>query len=162
MVISALAEGADRLVAEEVLAEQDARLEVALPLPAEDYIEDFKTEDSKRVFCCLLDQASDIWPPPDAPTRNEAYGQAGRDIVDQSDAVIALWDGEPAQGQGGPAEIVGYAEEQGVPLAWVHTKDRPTVTCVLDNRRAGSSRRRPTNCACTTRRRSTPRSSTST
>ena len=56
--------------------------------------------------------------------------------MDQSDAVIALWDGEPAQGQGGPAEIVGYAEEQGVPLAWVHTKDRPTVTCVLDNRRA--------------------------
>ena len=137
VVISALAEGADRLVAEVVLrAQEDARLEVALPLPAEDYIEDFKTEDSKREFCRLLDQASDIWPTPDAPTRNEAYEQAGRYIVDRSDAVIALWDGEPAQGQGGPAEIVGYAEEQGIPLAWVHTKDRPTVTCVLDNRRA--------------------------
>ena len=49
VVISALAEGADRLVAEVVLrAQEDARLEVALPLPAEDYIEDFKTEDSKR------------------------------------------------------------------------------------------------------------------
>ena len=137
VVISALAEGADRLVAEVVLrAQEDARLEVALPLPAEDYIEDFKTEDSKREFCCLLDQASDIRLTPDAPTRNEAYERAGRYIVDRSDAVIAVWDGEPPRGQGGTAEIVGYAEEQGVPLAWVHTKDRPTVTCVLDNRRA--------------------------
>jgi uncharacterized phage-like protein YoqJ len=137
VVISALAEGADRLVAEVVLrAQEDARLEVALPLPAEDYIEDFKTEDSKRQFCSLLDQASDVWQSPDTPTRNEAYERAGRYIVDRSDAVIALWDGEPSRGQGGTAEIVGYAEGQGVPLAWVHTKDRPAVTFVLDNRRA--------------------------
>ena len=137
VVISALAEGADRLVAEVVLrAQEDARLEVALPLPAGDYIGDFKTEDSKQEFCCLLDQASDIWQTPDAPTRDEAYERAGRYIVDRADAVIAVWDGERPRGQGGTAEIVGYAGEQGVPLAWVHTKDRPTVTCVLDNRRA--------------------------
>ena len=137
VVISALAEGADRLVAEVVLrAQEDARLQVALPLPAEDYIEDFKTEDSKREFCGLLDQASDIWQAPDAPTRDEAYERAGRYVVDRSDAVIALWDGEPPRGQGGTAEIVGYAEEQGLPLAWVHTKGSPTVTCVLGDRRA--------------------------
>jgi hypothetical protein len=68
-------------VAEVVLrAQEDARLEVALPLPAEYYIEDFKTEDSKREFCCLLDQASDVWQIPDEPTRNDAYERAGRYI----------------------------------------------------------------------------------
>src|SRR5271165_173648 len=44
--------------------------------------------------------------------------------------------GTASRPRAGTAEIVGYAEKQGVPLAWVHTKDRPTVTCVPDNRRA--------------------------
>jgi hypothetical protein len=47
VVVSALAEGADRQVAEEILADPDARLEVALPLPQMDYEEDFKAEASK-------------------------------------------------------------------------------------------------------------------
>jgi hypothetical protein len=40
VVVSPLAEGADRLVAEEVLADIDARLEVVLPMDAEDFIRD--------------------------------------------------------------------------------------------------------------------------
>jgi hypothetical protein len=36
VVVSALAEGADRLVAEEILADPDARLEVPLPLSPAD------------------------------------------------------------------------------------------------------------------------------
>ena len=54
VVVSALAEGADRLVVDEVLADRDARLEVALPLDAEEYAEDFKTEASKEEFRSLL------------------------------------------------------------------------------------------------------------
>jgi hypothetical protein len=37
VVVSAVAEGADRLVTEQALAGYDARLEVALPWPADDY-----------------------------------------------------------------------------------------------------------------------------
>ena len=48
VVVSALAEGADRLVAEEILADPDARLEVPLPLSPADYEEDFKAEASKE------------------------------------------------------------------------------------------------------------------
>ena len=137
VVISALAEGADRLVTEVVLrAQEDARLEVALPLPAEDYIEDFKTEDSKREFYSLLDQASEVWEALPSLSREEAYERAGRYIVDRSDALIALWDGERSRGRGGTAEIIGYAQEQGVPLAWVHTKGEPVVDCAFENRRA--------------------------
>src|ERR1039457_734095 len=136
VVVSALAEGADRLVVEEVLADHDARLEVALPLDTEEYAEDFKTEASKDEFRSLLARASDKWQAPEGLDRDEAYERAGRYVVDRCDAVIALWDGEKSRGQGGTAEIVGYAQEHGVPIAWVHTKGDPTVTCHLETRRA--------------------------
>ena len=57
-------------------------------------------------------------------------------MVDRCDAVIALWDGEKSRGRGGTAEIVGYAQEHGVPIAWVHTADDPAVTTHLENSRA--------------------------
>jgi len=136
VVVSALAEGADRLVVEEILADHDARLEVALPLAAEEYAEDFKTETSKDVFRSLLARASDRWQAPDGLDRDVAYERAGRYVVDRCDAVIALWDGEKSRGRGGTADIVGYAQELGVPIAWVHTKGDPAVTCHLETRRA--------------------------
>ncbi len=136
VVVSALAEGADRLVVEELRADDHARLEVALPLDAEEYAEDFKTEASKHEFRSLLAQAKDNkWQAPDGLDRDEAYERAGRYVVDRCNAVIALWDGEKSQGRGGTAEIVGYAQEHGVPIAWVHTKGDPTVTCLLETRR---------------------------
>ncbi len=136
VVVSALAEGADRLVAEEVLAEKDARLEVALPLAAEDYAGDFLTAESRKEFRDLLHRASDVWQAPAGASREDGYERAGRYVVDRSDAVIALWDGEPSRGQGGTAEIVAYAQRQGVPLACVSTKGDPAVTYALDTERA--------------------------
>jgi hypothetical protein len=138
VVVSALAEGADRLVAHEVLADGDARLEVALPLPAGEYVKDFKTEASIEEFHCLLAQSADPpWQAPDGLDRDEAYERAGRYVVDRCDALIALWDGEESRGRGGTAEIVGYAMERGVPIAWVHTVGDPVVDYALDNSRAG-------------------------
>ena len=136
VAVSALAEGADRLVAEEVLADHDGRLEVALPLPDEEYIEDFKTEASRQEFRNLLDRASDTWQAPFSLSRGEAYERAGRYVVDRCDALIALWDGEPSRGRGGTAEIIGSAQEKGVPIAWVHTKGEPAVDYALENSRA--------------------------
>jgi len=50
LVISALAEGADRLVAAEVLARPDATMEAVLPLPPGDYLDDFTGDASKAEF----------------------------------------------------------------------------------------------------------------
>ena len=61
-------------------------------------------------------------------TRDKAYEQAGRYVADRSDALIALWDGEEPRGQGGTEEIVAYAQENGVPIAWIHTKDNQEPT----------------------------------
>jgi hypothetical protein len=137
VVVSALAEGADRLVAKEVLADKDARLEVALPLPKEEYAKDFKSEASKEEFCCLLARASETpWQAPRGLDRDEAYERAGRYVVDRCDALIALWDGKKSRGRGGTAEIVGYAQEHGVPIAWVHTEGDLVVDYALENSRA--------------------------
>jgi SMODS and SLOG-associating 2TM effector domain 1 len=128
VVVSALAEGADRLVAEEILADPAARLEVSLPLSPADYEEDFKTEASKEEFRLLLARASAIWHAQTTEDRNEAYEQAGRTMVDRCDALIAVWDGEDPRGQGGTADIVAYAQENGVPIAWVNTQGNPEPT----------------------------------
>lgn len=136
VVVSALAEGADRLVAEEVLADKDARLEAVLPLDAEDYTEDFKTEESKEEFRCLLARASDRWEAPAGLEREDAYERAGRYVVDRCDVLIAVWDGERSKGRGGTAEIVAYAQEQGVPIAWVHTAGSSPISYALENKRS--------------------------
>ena len=137
VVVSALAEGADRLVAQEVLAEEGSRLGAALPMAREDYLDDFEQQDSKQEFQDLLEQASEVWQAPPGTSREEAYERAGHYVVDRSDAVIALWDGEPEKGRGGTGAIVAYAREQGVPLVWVKTKGDPAVTSEFGAARVG-------------------------
>jgi hypothetical protein len=56
-VISSLAEGADRLVAEAILHLPGSLLEVPLPLPRHEYLADFKSDESKATFTKFLDQA---------------------------------------------------------------------------------------------------------
>ncbi len=127
LVISALAEGADRLVAAEVLAGPDATLEAVLPLPPADYLDDFTGEASKAEFTEMLGRAASVWVARPGDSRDETYERAGRHVVDRADVLIALWDGEPPRGRGGTATVVSYAREQGVPVAWVPTSGAATV-----------------------------------
>jgi SMODS and SLOG-associating 2TM effector domain 1 len=120
-VVSALAEGADRIVAREAM-KRGASLEVVLPLPAGDYLTDFESDTSKAEFCGLLGKASAITEVPVAGQRDEAYERAGHAVVDRSDVLIALWDGHVAQGKGGTAHIVSYGRRQHVPVVQVQVK----------------------------------------
>jgi hypothetical protein len=49
-------------------------------------------------------------------TDEDSYFAAGRRVVDISDVVLAVWDGRPAKGKGGTADVVAYAMRRGVPL----------------------------------------------
>ena len=118
-VISALAEGADRLVAREALALPGTTLSVVLPFPAEDYSRDFETEESKREFAEFLARAQDVEVMPPTPTREAGYELQGRRVADRSDALVTVWDGGGTRGQGGTAEIVAYAADRGLPIFWV-------------------------------------------
>jgi hypothetical protein len=136
LVISALAEGADRLVAREVLARPDAELEAVLPMPDQEYLADFAADESKAEFAELLDRAVTVWQAPPGSSREEAYERAGRRVVDRSDVIVALWDGQPSRGRGGTATVVSYARDQGVPLAWVNTAGPAGPVFFYDHDRA--------------------------
>jgi hypothetical protein len=126
-ILSALAEGADRLVVKVALdGDLDVELGAVLPLAVEDYLEDFKTDESRREFEQLLKRSAaqvKLQRPrsQESYQREAAYERAGRYIVDRSDVLIAVWDGRESQGHGGTAEIVDYARQRGVPVLVVST-----------------------------------------
>jgi hypothetical protein len=122
-VVSSLAEGADRLVVERALARAGWRLEVVLPLDGADYERDFTGGGSVAAFRALLDVAETVEQVPPQPTREDAYWAAGLAVLERSDALVAVWDGRPARGKGGTAEVVARARADGRPLAWVSVPD---------------------------------------
>lgn len=117
-VVSALAEGADRLVAEAGLA-AGASLEVVLPLPKDEYAEDFETPESKSAFAQLLSRAGSVFAldrPKSALSRKRGYEAAGLVMLAHADLVIAIWDEGEAAGIGGTGAIVEQAVSEGAPV----------------------------------------------
>jgi hypothetical protein len=126
-IVSSLAEGADRLLAWEVLQDPEAVLEAALPLPPDEYIKDFTAGPSTDAFHDLLGRASLVTGMPPAGNREQAYASAGRYVVDNSDVLIAVWDGEAARGTGGTAEAVQERKRQRRPLLVVSSTEPYTI-----------------------------------
>jgi hypothetical protein len=121
VAVSALADGADRLVPQSVLSRPGSRLEVILPMPEADYVTDFDPASSRPQFERLLAEASWVSVVPSALTRDDAYLAAGKAVVDRADITIAIWDGRQAAGRGGTGEIVRYIRHQHRPLIWLPT-----------------------------------------
>jgi hypothetical protein len=167
VALSAIAEGADRIVAEAVLATEGGTLEVELPLARDDYAKDFPTESSRRQFYDLLAAATSVSEPEDeladaellhhTESREAKYERAGRAIVDKCDVLLAVWDGNPAAGRGGTADIVAYALGRRVPVVAIpagggpleidlgETDDAPVgifSVCGVDRTRFESSAKR--------------------
>jgi hypothetical protein len=119
-VVSSLAEGADRLVARVIIAD-NGTLEVCLPLPHREYVLDFPSPESRDQFEQMLAQASQVIEVPRVQTRVEGYELAGHYVVDRSDVLIALWDGQPSGGRGGTADTIRHALEKLVPVFLIST-----------------------------------------
>lgn len=122
-MVSALAEGADRVVARRVLARAGNGLTAVLPMPPADYRKDFATDASQQDFTALLAAADEVVEMPAQPTRWQAYKAAGVYGLDRADVVLAIWDGLTARGVGGTAEIVAMARARRLPLAWIDGPD---------------------------------------
>lgn len=129
-ILSSLAEGADRLVTEVVLRNSDSSLIAVIPFSMQEYIKDFGDEGSpsRTEFERLLREASEVIELPDNPDRNEGYAQGGNYIADHCDVLIAVWDGQDAQGRGGTGEIVARARGQGKPVLIVRAGNRKPGT----------------------------------
>lgn len=123
VVISPLAEGADRLVARVALESYEAKLWVPLPMPLQEYMKDFCCEDSKIEFMQLIERASNITVLPEAQDRNESYHQAGLFMLQHCKVLIALWDGKDARGHGGTAHIVQTALSMSKPIGHIFTEN---------------------------------------
>lgn len=123
-VFSPLAEGADRLVVQRILIRPGSRLIVPLPLAREEYMKDFDSEEARREFLDLLDRAAEVVELPPQLSRSAAYAAAGCYVLDHCDALLAVWDGNAAQGASGTAEVVAEARRRKMPIAWVHAGNR--------------------------------------
>ena len=69
----------------------------------------------------LLVQANEIVRFPGACARPAGYAAAGQYLLDRADLLIALWDGQPAQGEGGTGALVAAARQRRLPIAWIKT-----------------------------------------
>jgi hypothetical protein len=121
-VVSSLAEGADRIVAEAGLA-ASARLEVVLPAPKAIYQRDFATEASKAEFLALLSRASSVFELDVAAGplgAKRGYEAAGLAMLAHADLLIAVWDEGEAAGIGGTAVIVERAVNEGAPVLLIN------------------------------------------
>ncbi|MBE9473328.1 MAG: hypothetical protein IMY85_00450 [Chloroflexi bacterium] len=131
-IISPLAEGADRLVVWRAMENNVVHLVVPLPLEISDYMLDFNSISSKAEFVTLLEQAAQVIELPAEEIREASYLAAGLYVLDHSDVLIAVWDGQPARGLGGTGQIVAAARKQKMPLAWVfasnHNQDTSSPT----------------------------------
>ncbi len=125
-VMSALAEGADRLVAEEALA-LGLELVVPLPMARQHYIEDFKTANSRAEFDDLASKAAEVYELPladgvaagdlahSATARSRQYAQLGIFLCAHCHILLALWDGKPSSRLGGTAQVVRFHHDDIMP-----------------------------------------------
>jgi len=112
--VSSLAEGADQCFVEEVLA-RGGRLHAVLAYDG--FRDSIESASALDTFDAQLARASEVEVMSTRATPELAYLAAGERVVDLSDVMIAVWDGQPARGTGGTAEIVEYA----------HTTKRPVL-----------------------------------
>ena len=118
---TALADGADRCAAEVALA-RGWRDEAVLPLAVDEYRTDFDAT-SDREFRGLLRRCAAVEVvTPDGPERVDAYLAAGVAMVERTDILVAVWDGAPARGRGGTAEVVDLARTRQRPIMWIEVQ----------------------------------------
>jgi len=121
VLLTSLADGADRLVAESVL-QAGGTLVVVLPVERSRYETTFRDADSRREFDRLLADPRvrrvivvpearpglDAVPPDAATARQRGYLLAGAFIARHVQLLLALWNGDPAPAPGGTGQIVEF------------------------------------------------------
>jgi hypothetical protein len=118
VVMSPLAEGADRLVAEEA-RKLGIPLMVPLPFPRELYEQDFETPESLQAFRSLCEGAEVIELPllgndtaesiaGPGPRRDAHYARLGVYLCAHCHVLLALWDGKPSDKLGGTSQVVWF------------------------------------------------------
>jgi SMODS and SLOG-associating 2TM effector domain 1 len=125
-VVSPLAEGADQVIADEILkwsnpydpGQGSAQLEFILPMPESEYTAHFSSPKSRVTFDTLRGKVNQVIGPllPSGASReirHQAYAAAGRLVAERCDILIAAWDGESWAKTAGTAATVEQAQHLG-------------------------------------------------
>jgi hypothetical protein len=84
-----------------------------LVIPCDHYESTFNNAEDLAAYWRLLDSSAERIQLPFAAPSEEAYWAAGKHVVEATDLLVAVWDGLPAGGLGGTADVVHYAEDLG-------------------------------------------------
>ncbi len=126
VLLTPLAEGADRLVAEEALV-LGLPVTAVLPMPRALYAEDFRTTGSRSQFDRLCAAATDLFELPltagntpgfieeHGPNRARQYAQLGVFLSAHCHILLALWDGRDSTEIGGTAQVVRFHQDDVMP-----------------------------------------------
>jgi hypothetical protein len=110
--LSCLADGADQIFARAVL-DNGGQIEVVVP--ATHYREGLPA-DAHPEYDRLLARAARVHRMPFAESTAEAHMAASRFMLDRAEQLWAVWDGKPARGYGGTADVVNCAQGIGLPV----------------------------------------------
>ncbi|HUQ56885.1 hypothetical protein [Lentzea sp.] len=110
--VTCLAPGADQVFARAVLALGG---EVEVVLPALDYRERLKPHQLAE-YDELRAAATVVSVLPHMSSGRLAYVAANERMLASVELLVAVWDGVPAQGRGGTADVVEQARASGVPI----------------------------------------------
>ena len=115
-LVSPLADGADTIAAEVALM-QGFRLEACLPFPRDEYAKDFGDGEHRDRFHALLAKCDAVFElDGDREHAEVAYESVGKVLLDQTDILIAIWDGNLGRGRGGTSRVVADAVSRHIPV----------------------------------------------
>ena len=94
-----------------------------LPFERDEFARDFESAASRQEYQEMLHRAERVIALPGVrgATAGDgaAYAAANQVMLDQADLVLIVWDGKPARGPGGTAEVVAQAQARGLPVIWI-------------------------------------------
>lgn len=111
--VSCLAAGADSIFAQAVL---DAAGVLEVILPAADYRQTKVKPEHATRFDELVSRATQVTVMPYPESNRDAYQAANQTLVSSCDRLFAVWDGQPAGGKGGTADVVQHARTLHTPV----------------------------------------------
>ena len=110
--VTNLADGADQLFAQAVL---DAGGQLDVIVPAARY-RDGLPESAHTTYDALLSRASSVHRLDRIESTEDAHMEASRAMLDRAGHLFAVWDGKPARGYGGTADVVAEARNREIPV----------------------------------------------
>lgn len=113
--LSCIADGADALFARAILDHGGA---LHVVVPARKY-RDGLPRDHHATYDALIAKATEIIRLDHVESDSDAHMDASLHMLANADVLLAVWDGRPARGHGGTADVVDAASDQGVPITVV-------------------------------------------